>query len=301
MRVVIVGLGVQGKKRRTVAETDVVAVVDPVHAEASHKNLRDVPIDSYDSAIICTPENVKVDLIRYLLHNRKHVLVEKPLLAADPGTLRELKSLAEKNKLALHTAYNHRFEPNVTAIRDLVASGKLGQIYLLKLFYGNGTARDVRNSVWRDQGMGVLSDLGSHLLDLTQFIGGQRPKGFRPLRLNRFENKAYDHVLFATEDLEPAIQIEASLLAWKNHFTIDVIAEKGSAHLDGLSKWGTSRLIVRTRILPSGRPPEETIAVEPPDRTWKLEYDFFKNLCREGGNEIDNDIWIFETLNGLLA
>ena len=33
------------------------------------------------------------------------------------------------------------------------------------MFYGNGTARLVRDSAWRDQGAGVLPDLGSHLLD----------------------------------------------------------------------------------------------------------------------------------------
>ena len=38
------------------------------------------------------------------------------------------------------------------------------------MFYGNGTARLVRNSYWRDQGNGVLSDLGSHLVDTSKFF-----------------------------------------------------------------------------------------------------------------------------------
>ena len=37
------------------------------------------------------------------------------------------------------------------------------------MFCGNGTARLVRNSLWRDKGNGVLGDLGSHLIDTTKF------------------------------------------------------------------------------------------------------------------------------------
>ena len=41
------------------------------------------------------------------------------------------------------------------------------------MFYGNGTARLVRDSDWRDQGSGVLHDLGSHLLDTVAYWFGQ--------------------------------------------------------------------------------------------------------------------------------
>ena len=50
-------------------------------------------------------------------------------------------------------------------MRELIVSGELGEIYSCRMFYGNGTARLVRESDWRDQGAGVLPDLGSHLLD----------------------------------------------------------------------------------------------------------------------------------------
>ena len=47
--------------------------------------------------------------------------------------------------------------------------GVLGGIYRCRMFYGNGTARLVRDSAWRDDGAGVLPDLGSHLLDTARF------------------------------------------------------------------------------------------------------------------------------------
>ena len=43
MRVIVVGLGVQGKKRQAVAGDEVVATVDPVHPEATYQKIEDVP------------------------------------------------------------------------------------------------------------------------------------------------------------------------------------------------------------------------------------------------------------------
>jgi hypothetical protein len=45
MRAIVIGLGVQGYKRRRVAGLDFVASVDPVNAEADYRDLADVPLD----------------------------------------------------------------------------------------------------------------------------------------------------------------------------------------------------------------------------------------------------------------
>ena len=99
----------------------------------------------------------------------KHVLVEKPLVAEDDWVLEELSEVARSTGAVCVTAYNHRFEPHYMRMRDLIHSGDLGRIFSIRMFYGNGTARLVRDSAWRDQGAGVLPDLGSHLLDTLKF------------------------------------------------------------------------------------------------------------------------------------
>ena len=134
---------------------------------------------------------------RICYRNSKHLLVEKPLFADDPADLLQAEALAEKNRTVCYTAYNHRFEPHFVRMKELLESGRLGQIYCIRMFYGNGTARLVRDSAWRDQGAGVLPDLGSHLLDTALFWFGRagRP-GSRIQSANRFENRAFDHVAF---------------------------------------------------------------------------------------------------------
>ena len=298
MKVIVVGMGVQGNKRAAVAGADVVATIDPLMEEADFRNLADVPTGSYDAALVCTPDETKTGLLTYLMENRKHALVEKPILAGDEAEIVALEDLARRKDVVCYTAYNHRFEPHFVSMREAIAAGRLGDIYALRMFYGNGTARLVRDSAWRDQGAGVLPDLGSHLLDTVMFWLGGLPGEFSVIAANRFENRAFDHVVLAAHG-RPFVELEMTLLNWRNHFTCDVLAEKGSAHIRSLCKWGPSTFTLRTRILPSGRPPEESVTLVQSDPTWAAEYDHFKALCRDGGGNLANDIVINRVLGRL--
>ena len=120
MNVVIVGLGIQGKKRLAVAGPHVTATVDPFVPTAQFKRIEEVPLDSYQAAVVSTPDQQKIEILRYLLTHRKHVLVEKPLLADNPDDLRRLEALAERHGVVCWTAYNHRFEPNLVRLREVL-------------------------------------------------------------------------------------------------------------------------------------------------------------------------------------
>lgn len=302
MRVVIVGYGVQGRKRKAVAGAEVVAVVDPVAPEATARALAEVPFHSFDAAVVCTPDEPKPALLKTLLGAGKHVLVEKPLVAGNDAALEELAEIAASTGAVCVTAYNHRFEPHFVRMRELIHSGALGRIYSLRMFYGNGTARLVRDSAWRDQGAGVLPDLGSHLLDtLRDWLPGAVTWDFEVRLARRHENRAFDQVVIAADPAEgPAVQLEMTMLSWRNHFTCDVLAEQGSAHIESLCKWGPSTFTHRIRVLPAGRPPEQAVTLVQDDPTWEAEYAHFKALCAGGhGTGIADDIWLNRLLRRL--
>lgn len=300
MRVIVVGLGVQGHKRRHVASDDVTATVDPEISEADYQSIEQVPLSDYDAVLACVPDKPKVDIIRFCLSNKKHVLVEKPLWADSTSELQALADLARRNQAVCYTAYNHRFEPHFVRMGELIASGKLGDIYRCRMFYGNGTARLVRESAWRDTGAGVLPDLGSHLLDTVRFWFGSGPYAFELSSAHCFENAAPDHVVLASNQSAPAIELEMTLLNWRNHFTCDILAEHGSAHIRSLCKWGPSSFVHRKRILPSGRPPEEQVTLVQDDPTWQAEYEHFKRLCADSAAaSLENDIWLNDEIKRL--
>ena len=302
MRAVVVGLGVQGRKRRAVAGTEAVATVDTVNPEANYKRIQDVPLGSYDAALVCTPDEPKLEVLAHLLANGKHVLVEKPLWAPTEGDIESLQGMARAGGAVCYTAYNHRFEPHYVRMRDLLASGTLGDVYHCRMFYGNGTARLVRDSAWRDTGAGVLPDLGSHLLDTAMFWFGALAEDWSVYSASRFENRAPDHVVVGSRRNRPQIEFEMTLLSWRNHFTCDVFGERGSAHIRSLCKWGPSTFTLRTRVLPSGRPAEDVTTLEQADPTWALEYAHFKALCASGARtDLQRDLWLQKTLRRLGA
>jgi scyllo-inositol 2-dehydrogenase (NADP+) len=300
MRTIVVGLGVQGCKRRKFAGPDFVAAVDPVNAEADFRSAELVPLDSYDAALVCVPDEPKAGLLHYFLRNGKHVLVEKPLWVGTDDEIMAIERVARANRAVCYTAYNHRFEPHFRRMRDLIASQELGRIYACRMFYGNGTARLVRDSIWRDAGAGVVTDLGSHLLDTCRFWFGDIADDFRIVSIDRFENRAPDHAVIISEKAQPRLELEMTLLMWRNHFTCDILAEKGTAHISSLCKWGPSSFIHRTRVLPSGRPPETIETLTQDDPTWSAEYAHFRSLCaNRTPTDLSNDRWLHRVLSRL--
>jgi len=107
----------------------------------------------------------------------KHVFCEKPL-ARTAAEAKEMWDAVEKAGVKHMVAYNYRFVPAIRQIRNLVESGKLGQIYHWRAVYLQewimphyGTPR-----IWRldgdTAGSGALGDLGSHIIDLAHFLMG---------------------------------------------------------------------------------------------------------------------------------
>ena len=90
LKVIVAGMGVQGAKRQCAAGDNVVATVDPVAEGVDYKDVRNVPLDDFDAAILCIPlfDTFRVIAIRLL--NKKspfdpdrnhmhHVLIDNGL------------------------------------------------------------------------------------------------------------------------------------------------------------------------------------------------------------------------------
>ena len=115
----VIGLGTQGIKRSKIDTKNLVGAVDPVNKLAKYRYIKDVPLEKFNSAYVCTPDDKKIKIIEYLIKNKKNVLVEKPLLSSDKK-IKNLYALAKKNKCILYIAYNHRFEPFLIKAKKLL-------------------------------------------------------------------------------------------------------------------------------------------------------------------------------------
>ena len=276
MRTIVIGLGVQGNKRQLFAGKDFQFSIDPLNDKATFKNLDEVDFQSFDTALLCIPDELKFDYVKKLVTNGKHVLIEKPFNLPSLQ-LKEIAELAKRTKTTVYVAYNHRFEPHWMLARHLLEKKRIGKIYKLNLFYGNGTAELVKDSLWRDKDLGVIPDLASHLFDLVDFWFGLSQYDIQVLSVNKFENNAYDNAVIKLVGT-PEVILEISLLSWRNTFRAELIGSEGSINLESLCKWGPSQLTIRNRKRPSGKPDEEIRTLVCSDPTWEAEYRHFVNL-----------------------
>ena len=166
------------------------------------------------------------------------------------------------------------------------------------MFYGNGTAANLVGT-WRDSRYGVLEDMATHLIDLAGFVFGRFGCDFQVWELGSYVMKGIDHCVLATSD--GGLVIECSFLSWKNRWRIEVIGERGMLEMDGLTKWGTSELVLWRRKLPSGVPDEHRERVAGPDPTWSADLAHFEERIRAGVTSLDNDAWLSRTIMAAAA
>ena len=279
MKYLIVGLGNQGRKRAKFIEKKNFIFFDPF-IKSSKKSLEKVPKNDYQNVLLCCPDKEKVKLIKYFIKFKKNILVEKPLIFSNQKEISEIKTLLQKNKVILYTAYNHRFEPGLIHIKKNLKKFKLGKYYHLKIFYGNGTAKLVKKSPWKDKFNGILFDLGSHLIDILLFLFKENPKNIEVISKNKFENKFDDYIIFKIKLKKLSVFCEMTYCMWKNSFSLDFIGQKGSIHMNSLCKWSESTLSFLKRKYPSGYPNEKKIIFKKGDPTWELEHLFFERLVK---------------------
>jgi predicted dehydrogenase len=116
------------------------------------------------------------------------VLCEKPL-ANSVDEARAMVAAAERARAAgvrSMCGFNYRRVPAVAVMRQLVESGRLGAIRHVRAVYLQDWIVDPQFPlVWRLQkekaGSGALGDIGAHIVDLTQFVTGQRIAGVSAL------------------------------------------------------------------------------------------------------------------------
>lgn len=298
MRYIIVGYGNIGKKRHKVLNGKCVAIADPLLEDVKYGDCREVPLDIYDAAIVAVPNAVKIGILEYLLTHKKHALIEKPLLFDNEQVARRLYSIAGSNGAIWYTSYNHRFEPLVMKLKELLENGAIGKPYFASFIYGNGTVQNIMGT-WRDAGYGVLEDLGCHLLDLAAYLFPEHRRNYRMTGACNFEAKTLDYCSFST--LEGNFQFLCSTLVWKNTFRIEVFGSKGSLHLDGLHKWGGSKLIHRERVFPSGIPIEESKVSSGEDSSWEKDIAHFEEMVSLGKSSYENDMYISRSINTLIS
>jgi predicted dehydrogenase len=125
------------------------------------RDVRDVLSDPrVEAVLVATPVSTHFALASAALDAGKHVFVEKPLAASSTEAL-ELIGLAQRADRVLMPGHTFLYSPPVTRIRELIASGELGDIYFVS------TSRV--NLGLHQSDVSVAWDLGPHDFSILRY------------------------------------------------------------------------------------------------------------------------------------
>lgn len=136
--------------------------------------------DDIDAVDICTPNDMHANIAIAAAEAGKMVLCEKPL-ARTVAEAQPMVDAIEKAGVANTVFYNYRRIPAVTLIKQIVDSGKLGQIFhyrsnFLQDWTINPELPQGGEALWRldvdAAGSGVTGDLLAHCIDSAMWLNG---------------------------------------------------------------------------------------------------------------------------------
>ncbi|MFF2480826.1 Gfo/Idh/MocA family protein [Paenibacillus sp. NPDC058071] len=137
-----------------------------------------------DGVLICTPHYDHPQQAIAAFEAGLHVLIEKPA-GVYTRQVREMNEKAAASGKVFGIMYNQRTNPLYAKLKELIASGELGEVrrtnwiitnwYRSQSYYDSGGWR----ATWAGEGGGVLINQDPHQLDLWQWTTGLMPKRVR--------------------------------------------------------------------------------------------------------------------------
>jgi predicted dehydrogenase len=128
-----------------------------------------------DIVHICTPNDRHCEALLSAIAHQKHIYCDKPLVAHQDEARRVAAALADYRGTAQMT-FQYRFFPATLRARQLIEEGRLGRVLQFRAAYLHAGSADpnapARWKLTAAAGGGVIADLASHLLDLTEQLAG---------------------------------------------------------------------------------------------------------------------------------
>ena len=158
--------------RDPVAAQQVAAELGIPRAHGSYEALLADP--DVDAVYIPLPNHLHAEWTIAAARAGKHVLCEKPL-ALSVEDAERMASVCEAEGVRLMEAFMYRLHPSWVAVRELVASGRIGQLRAVQSWFSffNDDPANIRNI--RETGGGALLDVGCYCVNLSRMLFGAEP------------------------------------------------------------------------------------------------------------------------------
>ena len=155
------------------------AAAEALGLERGYASAEEIAADPEVTAVhICTPNYLHFGLAAALLRAGKHVMCEKPL-AMDSRESAQLVALARETNRVGGVAHNLRYYPLCIQAKALIAAGAIGKVRLVHGGFLQDWLTYPSDWNWRLEArlggeLRAVSDIGTHWLDLIQWITGEK-------------------------------------------------------------------------------------------------------------------------------
>ncbi len=143
-------------------------------AHASYESL--LSDGDVDAVYIPLPNHLHSEWTIAAARAGKHVLCEKPL-ALSAADAQQMADVCASEGVRLMEAFMYRLHPSWEAVRELVDSGRIGELRSVQSWfsYFNDDPRNIRNI--REYGGGALLDIGCYSVNLSRMLFRGEPIG----------------------------------------------------------------------------------------------------------------------------
>jgi len=207
--------------------------------------------DDVQAVDICVPNFWHEEIVSAAAQAGKHIYCEKPL-AMDAAQAWRMVQAVEEAEVKGQVCFNFRFAPSVLRARQLVDEGFTGKLFSFRGWYHRASYISAQKPLsWRlsreVSGGGALFDLGSHVLDLVQYLAGdvgqvlatletritERPLAGDPAQRGRVDVDDLALLQLRLTDGTPGT-VEASRLATGavNDLMVELFGDQGALRLD---------------------------------------------------------------------
>jgi myo-inositol 2-dehydrogenase/D-chiro-inositol 1-dehydrogenase len=163
---------IPGARLVAVADVSVNAakeVAAHLHVTKATADYHELLADSaVDAVAICSSTDTHARIIQEAAAAGKHIFCEKPI-DYDLARIRAALAAVDKAGVKLQIGFNRRFDPSFAKVRELVASGAVGQPHVIRI-----TSRDPGPPPleYIKVSGGIFLDMTIHDFDMVRFLSG---------------------------------------------------------------------------------------------------------------------------------
>ncbi len=247
---------------------------------------------------IGTPHPWHADLAIKAAEGGKHILCEKPLTLRLADTERVITA-AKQNNVLLMEAYMYRFHPQTLKVVELVRSGVIGDVRLIRASFNIMMNFDPEHRMFKKSlGGGTILDLGCYPVSYSRLIAGAA-QGRPFAEPVEFHGTGRLHPVAGTDDFSTAVA----------KFPGDILAElscgatvinDNSVQIHGTKGWidvlnpftpgllgGTEKIILHRKEMA----PEEIVIASPGVGLYAYEADAVAEALARGAREVAQVSW----------